>query len=82
MSLIAPGFSLATDKLLISILDFFCVGESLLVGGGDGRFSDDGKLAGITVPGADAVEAGFFKPFRDGGGGASSVRPCERNCDL
>lgn len=78
----APGFSLATVRLLISILDFFCVGESLLLGGGDGRFSDEGKLVGMTVPGADVVEAGFFKPLRDGGGGASSVKPCERNCDL
>lgn len=30
----------------------------------------------------EEVDDGFFKPFRDGGGGASSMRPCERNCEL
>lgn len=30
----------------------------------------------------DDDDDGFFRPFRDGGGGASSMRPCERNWEL
>lgn len=79
ISLIAPGFSLATVTLLMSILAFFSEGKSL--GGGEVLFSDEGREEGNTVPGG-VVEEGFLRPLREGGGGASSVRPWERNCDL
>lgn len=68
----APGFSLATVTLLISILGFFSEGKSL--GGGEVLFSEEGNEEGNTVPGGK-VEVGFLRPLREGGGGASSVRP-------
>uniref|UniRef100_A0A182U1U5 Uncharacterized protein n=1 Tax=Anopheles melas TaxID=34690 RepID=A0A182U1U5_9DIPT len=42
---------------------------------------DAAVAAGEAVDGEDADD-GFFNPLRDGGGGASSIRPCERNCEL
>lgn len=80
MSLIAPGFSTAgvgMDKANSSLAFFSVVSR---IGGGEARFSEEGSDNGrIVVPGIGAVAAGFLRPLRDGGGGASSVRPCERN---
>lgn len=68
----------------MSILAFFSAGllPSPLTGGGDDRFSvgADGMGGGAAATEA-AVDVGFLRPFREGGGGASSVRPWERNFD-
>lgn len=50
------------------------VGDDMVagIGGGDERFTS--KVEGIDVPGMDWV-GGFFKPFLEGGGGASSDKP-------
>lgn len=76
----APGFSLAEGTLFISIFGFFSVGESR--GGGEDLFREEGRDVGNMEPpktGVTALEDGFFRPLRDGGGGASSVKPWERN---
>jgi len=62
----------------MSILAFFSVGESL--GGGEGRFSGGG-MANRAGAAGTVDDVGFFRPLRDGGGGASSVRPCDLNLD-
>lgn len=77
ISLIAPGFSLAIDTLFRSILAFFSE-EGKSLGVGDDLFNEEGRDEGNTVPGGVADE-GFLRPLRDGGGGASSVKPWERN---
>jgi len=64
--------------LFMSILAFFSVGESL--GGGEGRFSGGG-MANRAGAAGTVDDVGFFRPLRDGGGGASSVRPCDLNLD-
>ena len=63
----APGFSVVGDST------FSFLSRSLLVslGGGEARLLATG---GMVVPG-DVIDGGFFRPFRDGGGGASSAKP-------
>lgn len=78
ISLAAPGLSTCPATLLMSILAFLSVDKSL--GGGDGRFSEDGTAIKAGEA-ATADDVGFFRPLRDGGGGASSVRPCDLNLD-
>jgi len=77
INLTDPGRSTCPLTLLMSILGFFSAGLSL-AGGGDERFN-----AGVDVIEGvvEIVEVGFLRPFRDGGGGASSVSPWERNLD-
>lgn len=76
-----------------SSLGFFSTGDpakiaSLAVGMGELRFTvpiavDPIVVDVLFVDAVDGeVDVGFFKPFRDGGGGASSMRPWERNCEL
>lgn len=51
-------------------------------GGGDDRLVWTVPVA-VDPTAADVVVFdGFFKPLRDGGGGASSIKPCDRNCEL
>lgn len=80
ISLTDPGRSTCPLRLLMSILGFFSTGVSLL-GGGEGLFS--AVAAGNTDGAVDvgAVDVGFLRPLREGGGGASSVRPWDRNLD-
>lgn len=76
ISLIAPGRSATSSRA------FFSGGPSLDEGGGDGRLVWTVPVAvEPTAPDVVVVD-GFFKPLRDGGGGASSIKPCDRNWEL
>lgn len=72
INLIAPGRSAGSSRA------FFSGGPSLDEGGGDDRLWTVPVAVDPTTP-DDVVVAGFFSPFRDGGGGASSINPCDRN---
>lgn len=64
--------------VFMSILAFLSVGDSF--GGGDERLIEGGAAKRAGEAGT-VDDVGFLRPLRDGGGGASSVRPCDLNFD-
>lgn len=76
----APGRSAGSSR------DFFSGGPSLDKRVGDDLFVGTVPVAVEPMTGVGVVVTaavvGFFRPLRDGGGGASSVRPCERKFAL
>lgn len=75
----APGRSVGSSRV------FFSGGPSFEERVGDERFVGTVPVAVEPTACTGAVvvpDDGFFRPLREGGGGASSVKPCDRKFAL